>query len=606
MPDLRPNPLSSGDALFLYLEREGAPLSIAATCAFEGSIALEPFTNYIESKLPLIPRYLQRIVWPPFDIGLPTWEFDPDFDVRNHVCEMTLKHGTEAEFKAVVGEILSVNLRRDRPLWDLTLVHGLKGKRTGLVIRLHHCLADGISGVGIMNTILDPSPVAPPIPKHKERFQAPPLHTPSLTESLVNAFLTSVERALVIETDLMEMARTVIANQLRPPAPDPQAEPTQDGDMAISPIDDFTRMIYEFASPTDRLPFNVVCQGPQLFNWAEISLEEMKAVKNACDATINDIVLAVFASAVRRYAELHGQNLEGRVVRVVVPVNLRPNLEVTDLGNRITFLAVNIPLDIPDMRELVDAVRVAVARARKARVAEVISLLGTTIETIPTPLQAMLLPVLSALPLNVCNTICTNVPGPKVPLYLLGHKVLSCYPYVPIGGEMGMNCAVLSYHDKVFFGFSGDAGAIPDLELLDKFLTASFAELTEATRAVTSSKKAARPKAKAEPNPESKVEPKRKRKPKPKPKAKAKATPKRMRASAKAHSVGTANEASTGPVTKETQVPVRQTKAPLPEKTHKTVAEKMTFEAEKTAPAAEKTSSDQVVPLKAEAASPAA
>ncbi len=537
MPDLRPNPLSSGDALFLYLERVGAPLSIAATCAFEGSIALEPFTDYIESKLPLIPRYLQRVVLPPFDIGLPSWEFDPNFDIRNHVGEVTLEHGTETEFKAVVGRLLSANLRRDRPLWDLTLVQGLKGKRTGLVIRLHHCLADGIGGVGIMSTILDPSPVAPPIPKHKERFQAPPLHNPSLTDSLVSAFLTSVERALVIQTDLMEMARTVIAGQLRHPAPLDMTEPAKSANGAIASVDDFAKKVFEFATPTDRLPFNVVCQGPQLFNWAEISLEEMKAVKNVCGATINDVVLAVFASAVRRYALVHDEKLDGRVVRVVVPVNLRGNGEVTDLGNRITFIAVNIPLDIPDMRELVDAVRVAVARARESRVAEVISLIGTTVEAIPTPLQAMLLPVVSALPLNICNTICTNVPGPKVPLYLLGHKVLSCYPYVPVGGEMGMNCAVLSYYDKVYFGFSGDAVAIPDLELMEKFLAASFAELRDATGAMPET--AVREKVKSKPKTKSKMkgtkgktkskaktEPKANAKPKPKAKPKANAKPK--------------------------------------------------------------------------------
>jgi diacylglycerol O-acyltransferase / wax synthase len=494
MPDLRTNPLSSGDALFLYLERDGAPLSVAAITTFEGVIPIERFTDHIESKLPLIPRYLQRVVAPPFDIGLPTWEFDPDFDVHNHVREVTLKHGTEAEFKAVAGKVLSSNLRRDRPLWDFTLVHGLKGNRTGLVIRIHHCLADGISGVGIMNTILDPSPVVPPPPKPTERFQAPPLRTPSITESIVNAFLTSVERALAIQTDLMEMARTVIAGQLRTePTAEVEAAPVVSG--AVAQVEDVSRMVLEFASPTDRLPFNVVCRGPQKFNWAELPLAEIKAVKNVCGATVNDIVLALFASAVRRYAELHGQNLAGRVVRVGVPVNLRGGGEVTELGNRINFLAVNLPLDIADMRELVEAVRLAVTRARKARTPEAVALLGTIIETIPTPLQATLLPVLSRLPLSVLNTICTNVPGPKVPLYLFGHKMLSCYPYVPIGGEMGMNCAVLSYNETMYFGFSGDAIAIPDLKRLDKFITASFAELLKATGVRKAGKKRSRTKA---------------------------------------------------------------------------------------------------------------
>jgi diacylglycerol O-acyltransferase / wax synthase len=495
MPDLRTNPLSAGDALFLYLERNGAPLSVAAIARFEGVIALEDFTAHLESKLPLIPRYLQRLVAPPFDIGLPTWEYDPEFDVRNHVQEMTLKHGTEAEFKAAVGRVLSSNLRRDRPLWDFTLVHGLKGNRTGMVIRIHHCLADGISGVGIMNTILDPSPDVQPPSKPVERFEAPPLRTPSITESIVKAFFNSVERALTIETDLLEMARTAITGQLHTEA-STEGEPITDAAAALLPINDVSKMVLEFGSPTDRLPFNVVCRGPQKFNWAELPLAEMKAVKNVCGATINDVVLALFASSVRRYAELHGQELAGRVVRVGVPVNLRGGGEVTELGNRINFIVVNLPLDIADMRELVEAVHIAVARAKKAHTPELVALLGTLIETVPTPLQATLLPVLSQLPLSILNAVCTNVPGPKIPLYLFGHKMLSCYPYVPIGGEMGMNCAVLSYNDVVYFGFSGDAVAIPDLARLDKLLVGSFADLLKATGVHTKPKKKARAKKK--------------------------------------------------------------------------------------------------------------
>lgn len=482
------HPLSSGDALFLYLERRGVPINVAAMCTFEGVIPLELCTDFIESKLPLIPRYLQRVVAPPFDLGLPTWEFDPNFDIRNHVREVTLKHGTETEFKAVAGKVMSSNLRRDRPLWDFTLVHGLKGNRTGLIIRIHHCLADGISGVGVMNTILDPSSVPPTLPKKKERVQAPPLPSPSLIESLIKSYFTVVERALNVESQLLEMAHYAIAG-----APSTETHDSLNGNSAeISPANDLTQLIPAFGSPTYRLPFNVVCQGPQNFNWAEISLEEMKAVKDICGATINDVVLTVVTSAIRRHAELHGAELAGKSVRIIVPVNLRSEGEL-DLGNRITFLPVNIPLDIPNPRELLQAVRQAVACSRKAHMAELVGLVGTIVETVPTPFQSMLLPIISELPLSVCNTIVTNVPGPTIPLYLLGHKMLSCYPYVPIGGEMGMNCAVLSYNGTVYFGFAGDTHAIPDLVRLEKFLTTSFAELKRAAGIRSPRRRRARP-----------------------------------------------------------------------------------------------------------------
>src|SRR5271169_1454346 len=154
----RVDSLSWGDTFFLFIEREGQPLNIASTCIFEGAISLQAFRKFVEAKLNLIPRYKQRAVFPAFNIGLPTWEPDPDFDIRNHVHQVVLKGGTDTDLKDIAAGIISSRLDRQRPLWDLTLVRGLKGNRTGMVFRIHHCMADGISGVGIMNVLLDTSP----------------------------------------------------------------------------------------------------------------------------------------------------------------------------------------------------------------------------------------------------------------------------------------------------------------------------------------------------------------------------------------------------------------------------------------------------------------
>ncbi len=148
------NSFSFGDALFLYLEREGQPLNIAGVSVFEGEIKLADLRAFIESKLPLIPRYRQHVVFPPFDLGLPRWEFDYNFNIRNHIRQVKLKRGTEQELKALAGKIVSTRLDRERPLWDFTLAR-LQGGRTGMVTRIHHCLADGIAGVGVMNVIMD-------------------------------------------------------------------------------------------------------------------------------------------------------------------------------------------------------------------------------------------------------------------------------------------------------------------------------------------------------------------------------------------------------------------------------------------------------------------
>jgi diacylglycerol O-acyltransferase len=481
MADIRnPNSLSPGDALFLYFEREGQPVNVASVNVFDGVISLDRCMEFIESKLPFIPRYLQRVATPLYNIDLPCWEYDPEFDLRNHVREVVLKRGTEIEFKNVAGQILSTTLNRKRPLWDFTLVHGLKGNRTGAVIRMHHCLADGIAGVGLLNALLDPSPTPPRMPKDKEHFHAPPPRPgeKSLLNDLISSSMTAVQRILAAESEFLTLAKQVIGGvEKQPGAAEAISEPAAGPEARIPLIDELQRVLPELAATPNRLPFNTVCRGPQKFNWFSIPLAEIKAVKQACGATVNDVVLAVVTSTVRRYAELHGVQLKGQRVRIIVPVNLRGNVQATDLGNRITFLPVDIPLDIVAPRQLIDAVRAAVARARNAHLAELVGLLGSFVGAVPNALQALVGPLISQLPLSLCNLICTNVPGPQVPLYFLGHRLLSCHPYVPIGGEMGMNCAVLTYDGTAFFGFTGDAHAIPDLRVLDKLLSTSFAEM---------------------------------------------------------------------------------------------------------------------------------
>src|SRR5207237_1206342 len=163
------------------------------------------------------------------------------------------------------------------------------------------------------------------------------------------------------------------------------------------------------SAATQPLPFNVICRGPQKFGWAEIPLADIKAVKNAFAVTVNDVALALVTSAFQHYGELRGVRIKGRLLRIVVPVNVRGNGNAGDLGNRITF-----------------------------------------------------------------------VPGPTTPLYLLGHKMLRCFPYVPIGGDLGINCAVLTYNDTAYFGLTADVHAAPDVGRLERFLNTSFAKLSRA------------------------------------------------------------------------------------------------------------------------------
>ena len=480
------NSFSWGDALFLYIEREGQPLNIAGVSAFEGEIDLADCTAYIESKLPLIPRYLQRVVFPPLDLGLPHWEFDPKFDIRNHIHQVTLKHGTEHELKELAGAIVSTRLDRQRPLWDFTLAR-LKGGRTGLITRIHHCLADGIAGVGAMNVIMGTEPTAAPVRRKKLKAQPPPPHRDAgaaLLDGLVKSYFSVVSGALGAQSKLLDVAQKALANPTGIPA-------------------EMLGLLAELVAPAERLPFNTVCQGPQKFATTQIPLADIKAVKNICGGTVNDVVLATVTLAFGRYAEQRGVELKGRSLRIVIPVNVRGNGNATDLGNQISFVPVPVPLDIRDPQKLLSVVRERVELLKQARAAEVVGMLGGVLSTFPSAFWASIGPVASQLPLSLCNIICTNVPGPQVPLYLMGHKMLSWYPWVPIGGLMGINCAILTYNGTAFFGFTGDVNAAPDLEKLEKFVDESFAKLRAGASAVGSEsqaqpavKKRVRPKAK--------------------------------------------------------------------------------------------------------------
>jgi diacylglycerol O-acyltransferase / wax synthase len=456
--------LSWGDTVFLNLEREGMPLNVASICMFEREISFKDCVQFIESKLPLLPRYLKRVVSAPFGLGLPSWEYDSEFDLSRHVREVALKHGTDTELKAVAAKLFGAVMDRRHPLWDITLVRGLKGSRTGLILRMHHCLADGIAGVGIMSVLLDANPEAPRLPKQKIKFRVPPPRDPltSLTTGFVDSYSDFIKRILSAMTDLLSMAERAGANG---------------GSLAS---EEFASLFPEITAFTERLRFNVIYRGPQKFAGTEISLADVKAIRHKSGTSINDVVLALVTATIRRYCELHGDRVKGKLLRIMVPVNLRGNNNPSDLGNRISLVPVTIPLDIRQPRKLLAAVHKRTEFLKSVHAAELVSLAGGLIGILPTSMQGMAGPFVSQLPITPFNMVCTNVPGPQFPLYLLGHKMLHCYPYVPVGGELAVNCAILSYNGTVYFGFSGDAQAAPDLRKLENLLQESFAEQREA------------------------------------------------------------------------------------------------------------------------------
>ena len=471
--------LSWGDSVFLNLERPGMPLNVACICVLEGDIPFETYRRFVESRLHLIPRYFMRVVPPPLNIGLPIWDYDPDFDIRNHVHEGTLKNGTDAELKVLAGKIFSKVMDRQHPLWDITLVRGLKGNRTGIIARMHHCLADGIAGVGVMSALMDTTPEAQPLRKTKLRVPPPRESAPSLVDGLTNSYSNFMERILSGWADVLNVAERTLGNGGNPPS------------------EEFSRLMPEITAPTERLRFNVLYRGPQKFACTELPLADIRAIKSACGTSVNDVLLALVTAAIRDYSELHGDAIKGRLLRIMVPVNLRGSNTSSELGNRISLVAVTIPLDIRDPKRLLGAVHRRTEFLKRTRAAELVGFAGGLLGLIPSPLQSVVGPMIGDVPFTPFNMVCTNVPGPQFPLYVLGHKMVRWYPYVPVGGELALNCAILSYDGMVYFGFSGDAHNTPDLGRFEKLLKSNFTQLREAARIKPPGKKAPRKRARA-------------------------------------------------------------------------------------------------------------
>jgi diacylglycerol O-acyltransferase len=325
-------------------------------------------------------------------------------------------------------------------------------------------MADGVSGVGIMNVLLDASPT-PQKPAPKKKRPAAPRPTDSvaiLLDQLLKSYQSFMTGALTAQTEVLNIAREVLAGATQ------------------GHTEELVHLVPELASVAERFPFNQVCRGPQQLAWGELPMADIKAVRERCGGTVNDVVLTVITSTVRRYAEQHGVKVRGRELRLIVPVNVRGEGDVKDLGNKITFLPINVPLDVRDPFALLTRISERIVFLRSVGVPEIVGMFGALVSKVPLPVQAALVPLLTQLPLSLANMICTNVPGPQIPLYLQGHKLLRCYPYVPIGGLLGINVAILSYNGVAYVGFGGDVFAVPDIECFEEMLRESFLELQRA------------------------------------------------------------------------------------------------------------------------------
>lgn len=453
--------LSTLDATFLYLEKKEAPLHIGSTSIFESKLPYKAFVKHIEERLHTVPRYLQKVVPDPFNLGHPTWEFAEDFDIRQHIFELKSKKPlTHQELIDLAGNILSGVMDRRKPLWEIYIHNNLEDGRSAMIAKVHHCMVDGISGVDLFNLLFDISPKPtppPPKPKPKTKKEKPDATTVFL-DSLMGSLQEGMNRLMEMQAGLLYMTQALMNPQM------------------IGALPHVSGVLPAVAAPPNVLPFNASCSGERRLAWSEFSFAEARSIRSALNGTVNDVVLTVLSSAVSNYVKSHGQDTKDKIVRFMVPVSLRQEDKRGALGNLISILPVEIPLDIKNILHRFKFVNQKTAVMKAARLAEGFGMIGALYGMMPAPVQAAVGTILNT-PVPPFNMVATNVPGPQVPLYALGKRMIAQYPYVPIGYAIGMGCAILSYDQKLFFGLSSDAQAMPDVEKFKKFLDEAFEEL---------------------------------------------------------------------------------------------------------------------------------
>jgi diacylglycerol O-acyltransferase len=463
-PDLRRR-MRGSDAMFLYFERKEMPLHIGSVAVLDGPFD-EESEALLAARLHEIPRYRQRVMFSPMNLTHPAWEDDPEFDIQNHIRHITLPSpGSEQQLSEVAGEVFTPMMDRAHPLWDLTVVDGLDGNRAALILRVHHSMVDGISGISLVNALFDTT--REPRGVDAKPFSPPPLPDSKqlLVEGLAGMWAESAERLIGAQVTLLKMAHAFL------------------GDSSRTSMRALLATIPDLLRPTERLPFNGPCSGVRGYCWTSSPFAEARAIRSVLGGTINDVILSVVAGAVARYVMAHREPVRNRFVRLMIPVNLRTEDPNGRVGNEISMLPLSLPLDIDDPAERLRVVAKRSAAMKAAHIADVVQLIGIGLGWTPPTLQHFLaeLPFMPQRePALIVNMVCTNVPGPMVPLYSNGHELLTYYPYVPCGSDVGISVAISSYNQKLYYGVTSDAQAAPDADLFRDFLVEAYEELREA------------------------------------------------------------------------------------------------------------------------------
>jgi diacylglycerol O-acyltransferase len=448
------------DALFVDAEDEdgNTSMAIASIAVFEGPApSQEEVLASLAGRLPLVPRYRQKLRAVPFRLGRPVWVEDPHFDLRYHVRRAALPEpGGDQQLAELMAQVMSERLDREHPLWEYWLVEGLARDRWALISKVHHCMVDGISGTDLYRVIMDTSPgPAPPVPDNRAVAAEPPAIS-LLARAAADVVTLPVRGALALSGAMASPGRALA-----------QATGMARAVVRLSPS----------LWPATRSSLSGTIGRQRRYAWALVSLEDIKTIKRGLGGTVNDVVLAAISSGFRALLLARGERTEPHEVPSLVPVSVRAPGEESIYENRVSATVADLPVHIADPAERLAAVRSELDSLKASKEAMVGQALAGLGRYSPYPLASWWVRLAFRLPQREIVTVTTNVPGPREPLYWMGRRLEEIIPYVPIASTVRTGISIFSYRGNVAFGITGDFGANPDLDLLARGIEHGVSEL---------------------------------------------------------------------------------------------------------------------------------
>jgi diacylglycerol O-acyltransferase / wax synthase len=452
--------MSPLDAMFLAVEDDRNPMHIGNVSVFEGPPPrYGDLVRAVASKLPLVPRYRQRVRLVPLELGRPVWVDDAHFQILYHIRHTAVpRPGSNEELRNLAGRVFAQNLDRGKPLWELWMVEGLAHDRWALISKVHHCMVDGVSGTDLLTVLLDRE--ARTLPKRAPAWTPGP--EPSDLSLLADTARDAITDPINRLQGLPIVARTV----------------------GIASLSGAWNLLSSLRSWTQ--PVVESLNGPigphRRWSWAHGTLAEVKEIREGLGGTVNDVVLAGITKGFRALLIGRGEEVSGKVVRALVPVSVRKEGERGLYNNRVSGLFPGLPVGIADPVQRLHAITGLMDEFKRSGQA----VAGDVLTQMSGFAPPMLLSVSTRLAVRsrqrMVQTVCTNVPGPPFPLYAAGRQMVYSYPYVPIAGHVGIGIAIFSYLGGLNFGVTGDYDSVRDLDVLTGNIETGIAELLQVAR----------------------------------------------------------------------------------------------------------------------------